>query len=95
MKSILQDENDKRCFLCGGYGAFECHHIFGGAYRKKSEKYGLKVRLHHSCHNEPPNGVHHNIEAMQQLRRIGQRAAMQHYGWITQQFVEIFGKNYL
>lgn len=42
MKSILQDENDKRCFLCGGYGAFECHHIFGGAYRKKSEKYGLK-----------------------------------------------------
>lgn len=36
MKSILQDENDKRCFLCGGYGAFEWHHIFGGAYRKKA-----------------------------------------------------------
>lgn len=42
MKSILQDENDKRCFLCGGYGAFECHHIFGGAYRKKAKNTALK-----------------------------------------------------
>lgn len=95
MKSILQNENDKRCFLCGGYGAFEWHHIFGGAYRKKSEKYGLKVRLHHKCHNEPPNGVHFNIDAMQNLRKIGQTAAMQKYGWNTKQFIDIFGKNYL
>lgn len=38
MKSILQDENDKRCFLCGGYGAFECHHIFGAAHIVKKAK---------------------------------------------------------
>ena len=46
-KSILQ-EDDEICFLCGGWGACEWHHIFGGANRKLSEKYGLKVRVHHN-----------------------------------------------
>lgn len=45
MKSILQNENDKRCFLCGGYGAFEWHHIFGGAYRKKKREIRLKSEI--------------------------------------------------
>ena len=31
-----------RCWLCGRWGWLEEHHIFGGANRKKSEKYGLK-----------------------------------------------------
>ena len=40
--------NDKRCFLCGRNDTgdpLERHHIFGGANRKKSEKYGLVVYL--------------------------------------------------
>lgn len=93
-KSIIQD-NDEVCFLCGGYCACEWHHIFGGANRQKSEKYGLKVRLHHKCHNEPPNGVHHNKEVMDELHRIGQIAIMEQEGWDIPKFIAEFGKNYL
>lgn len=93
-KSILQTDDDV-CFLCGGYGASEWHHIFGGANRKKSEHYGLKVRLHHNCHNEPPEGVHFNREKMQHLHEEGQRAAMKKYGWSIDEFRRMFGKNYL
>lgn len=93
-KSILQ-EDDNICFLCGGWGACEWHHIFGGANRKKSEHYGLKVRLHHNCHNEPPDGAHFNQEIMDYLRQTGQIKAMEYYGWNIVQFRRIFGKNYL
>ena len=40
--------DERVCWLCGRNGngdPLECHHIFGGAMRKKSEKYGLKVYL--------------------------------------------------
>lgn len=93
-KSILQTD-DEICFLCGGYGASEWHHIYGGAYRSKSERYGLKVRLHHDCHNEPPQGVHHNKEVMDYLHKIGQVKAMEYYGWTVDEFRAIFGKNYI
>lgn len=93
-KSILQQDDDV-CFLCGGYGATEWHHIFGGANRKKSEHYGLKVRLHHDCHNEPPEGVHFNKDKMQYLHEEGQKAAIKKYGWSIDEFRRIFGKNYL
>ena len=93
-KSILQT-NDEICFLCGGYGACEWHHIYGGSNRQKSEQYGLKVRLHHACHNEPPQGVHHNKEAMDYLHQIGQVKAMEYYGWTVDEFRVIFGKNYM
>lgn len=36
---------DGYCWLCGRWGHLEEHHIFGGAYRKKSTKYGLTVFL--------------------------------------------------
>lgn len=91
-KSILQ-EDDNICFLCGGWGACEWHHIYGGANRKLSEKYGLKVRLHHNCHNEPPNGVHYNKEVMELLHKTGQRAFNKTYPELD--FIKIFGKNYL
>jgi hypothetical protein len=93
-KSILQQDDDV-CFLCGGYGATEWHHIFGGANRKKSEHYGLKVRLHHDCHNEPPEGVHFNKDKMQYLHEEGQKAAMKRYGWSKDEFRQMFSKNYL
>ena len=54
--SILQDE--KECFLSGAYEGLERHHIYGGANRRNSAKYGLWVWLRHDLHNEPPDGVH-------------------------------------
>lgn len=89
----------RKCFLCGrtetSYNRLEVHHIFGGANRPLSEKYGLTVTLCHACHNEPPDGAHYNAEVMDYLHRYGQEKAMQGQGWTEDEFREIFGKNYL
>lgn len=81
------------CFLCGKGGNLEKHHIFGGANRKNSEKYGLVVKLCHNCHNEPPNGVHYNYEQMAKLRALGQMKFEETH--THEQFMKIFGRNYL
>ena len=39
---------EKRCWLCGRNGAddpLDVHHIFGGANRKLSDRFGLTVYL--------------------------------------------------
>lgn len=92
MRSIIQ--NDKRCFVCGATQALEEHHIFGGANRAKSERYGLKVRLCHWHHNEPPEGAHFNSELNERLKQIGQRAFEARFGTRTE-FMKEFGKNWL
>ena len=83
------------CDLCGKYGYLERHHIFGGANRSLSEKYGLVVNLCHECHNEPPDGVHFNAENMLALRKWAQKQAMENYGWDEAEFIKIFGRSYL
>ena len=83
------------CDLCGKYAYLERHHIFGGANRSLSEKYGLVVNLCHECHNEPPDGVHFNAENMLALRKWAQKQAMEHYGWDEAEFIRIFGRSYL
>lgn len=91
MKSIIQ--NEKTCLFCGRQNFIEEHHCFGGANRKLSEKYGLKVYLCHWCHNEAPNGVHFNAKRMRLVRQIGQRAFEEKHS--HEEFMRIFGANYL
>lgn len=91
MHSIFSEE--KKCFICGSVRWLERHHVFGGANRKLSEKYGLTVYLCHHCHNEPPNGVHFNKERMDWLRAEGQRRFEEEFPELD--FRKIFGKNYL
>ena len=94
MKSIMiKPGEEDHCYLCGRYGQMEWHHIFGGANRINSTKYGLVVPLCHACHNEPPNGVHFNRERMDELRAAGQRkfeSIASH-----EEFMKTFGENYL
>lgn len=86
----------RKCFLCGRTGNLDRHHIFGGPFRKKSEKYGLTVDLcHDTCHIFGPNSVHQNRETMLEIKRYGQRKAMQENGWSKEDFIREFGKNYL
>ena len=93
-KSIIQKE--KKCFICGkngGYWGLDRHHCFGNANRNKSEKFGLVVWLcHDECHL---NGVHKNAELNRMVQAKAQQKAMRHYGWTTEEFIKIFGKNYL
>lgn len=83
------------CEICGSTQNIERHHVFNGAYRKKSERYNAVADLCHSCHNEPPNGVHHNAQNMKALKAKYQKRIMQEYQLTTEQFIHIFGKNYI
>ena len=91
-KSILQTQ--KECYFCGSQNWLEEHHVYGAANRKISEKYGLKVWLCHTHHNEPPNGVHFNSGTCRWLKATAQKKAMEYYGWDVDTFRGIFGKNY-
>lgn len=96
--SIIQADKE-HCFLCGRNSTVEpldCHHVFGASNRNKSEKYGLKIYLHHnSCHIFGKDSVHQNAEINKTVKSIVQKRAMEYYGWSVDDFREIFGKNYL
>lgn len=85
----------RECEICGSTMWLERHHVFNGAYRKKSEKFGAVADLCHYCHNEPPNGVHHNAENMRQLKAKYQMQIMDKYGMTETDFIREFGKNYI
>ena len=83
------------CYICGKYGNIEMHHVWAGSRRKISDKYGAVVPLCHDCHNEPPNGVHHNKEVRLALQAEMQQQLMETHGWTVADFIQVFGKNYL
>lgn len=87
------------CWLCGKNGMndpMDKHHIFGGAYRKKSEKYGLTVPLcHKECHQFGRYAAHQCEDTAQRLHEYGQRKAMEEQGWTVREFAMEFGRNYL
>ena len=93
MNSIIQDTDDRACYISGRTDWLERHHVFGGRNRKNSDKYGLWVWLNHYWHNEPPEGVHYNRARMDELRRIGQEAFQERFP--DKDFRQIFGQNYL
>ncbi len=88
-----------KCFLCGRNGngdRLDRHHIFGAANRSKSEKYGLVVLLcHERCHIFGKYSVHQNAEVADYVHKYGQRLAQEKYGWTKEDFINIFGCNYL
>lgn len=95
MKSIMQTE--KQCYITGRTSGLQEHHVFEGKNRKLSEKYGLKVWLIPELHNASNEGVHCKNGRIlnMELKKEAQRMAMKHYGWSTEDFIHIFGRNYL
>ena len=96
--SIIQTDK-RRCFLCKqlSYGdPLDKHHIFFGALRSKSERYGLTVYLHHNkCHIFGENAVHVNADINRKLQAYAQKKAMERYCWSIEDFRKEFYKNYL
>lgn len=84
-----------KCFLSGTYGIVERHHIFGGARRDLSERYGLVVYLSPAKHQLDRDSAHRNGETAEKLHRYGQKKAMLENDWTVEQFRLVFGKNYL
>lgn len=98
MDSILQKDKT-RCFICKQNACgdpLDKHHVYFGALRSKSEKYGLTVYIHHSkCHIFGANAVHVNARINRRLQAYAQKKAMAHYGWSREDFRREFYKNYL
>ena len=98
MESIIQTDKTK-CFICKQHACgdpLDKHHIFFGALRSKSEKYGLTVYIHHSkCHIFGESAIHRNAAVCRKVQAYAQKKAMERYGWSVEEFIEKFRKNYL
>lgn len=93
MRSILQDEEDPRCYVCGSRVNLECHHVMSGfANRKLSEQYGLKVLLCRD-HHTGSIGVHQDYILKERLEKDAQRAFERTHS--RREWMQIFRKNYL
>lgn len=87
-KSVMQADPNV-CFYCSNYGTHDTHHVFNGAFRKKSEKDGFVVRLHHSCHmyiHEHPGAA---IDMKRKAQEIYERTHTR------EEFMERYEKSYL
>lgn len=90
MRSIIFQE-PRQCYLCGTHNATDRHHVFPGANRRMSEKYGLTVNLCRDCHRK----IHDNLDGMRKLQEHVQILAMVYYDWSMSEWIERFNKNYL
>lgn len=88
--SLLQDT--KECFVTGRTEGLHKHHIYFGAKRKNSDKYGCWVWLVPEYHTGQ-HGVHSNPEFNLQLKMACQKAFENHYSRV--EFMRLFGRNYL
>lgn len=67
----------------------DLHEIYEGKNRQLSMKYGLVIPLCRKCHISITN----NKTLQEKLHKVGQKVFKKYYK--TENFVKIFGKNYL
>lgn len=90
--SVFTDDMD-HCYFTGT-APVERHHIWGGANRKNSEKYGFVIPLRSDLH---PNGAQAGKNAAEidlKLKQMAQKHFEEHYG-TREDFRRIFGKSVL
>jgi hypothetical protein len=88
MDSIMQFERE--CWICGTRYQLENHHIFGGANRKNSDKYGLTMFLCAQHHRR----VHIDYKLKLKTMEAGQRA-FESLSGSRERFMKIFGRSWL
>ncbi len=89
--SILQRQHE--CYVTGSRIDLHRHHVYGGALRQKSEKWGCWVYLRADYHNMSSHGVHFDRKLDLRIKRECQAAFEVLYG--HEKFIEVFGKSYL
>lgn len=89
MKSIIDGNEDGRCYLCGRFGYTETHHMMHGIRRAAADKYGLTVELCRTCHSN----VHDKGLLDEYLEREAQKAFEKNHS--REEWMREFGKNYL
>lgn len=90
-KSIIQKE--KKCYISGRTDGLHEHHLIGGTGgRPLSEKYGLKIYLHHSIHSF----VHHDSKGSK-LNLALHCLAQEHFEkqHTREEFIQTFRKSFI
>ena len=87
--SLFTDDLDT-CMFCGGI-ATELNEIFRGRNRRNSMKYGAVQPLCHRCHTK----ITDNVELETKWKVKGQEKIMEYFKMTVEEFIEIFGKNYI
>lgn len=85
-ESLLPSEN---CFMCGIGGDLARHEVFGGADRKTSKATGMWVSLCPVCHEKA-----HKTEMWSRILHQEAQMMFEHCH-SHDEFIELFGKNYL
>lgn len=97
--SLLSDESDPCCYVCGTTYNLHVHHCFPGYGRRKvSDREGCWVYLCAPHHNMSNEGVHFNHELDMELRRRCQEAWEEREGIDEpdhETFIALMGRNYL
>ena len=91
-KSIIS--NERKCLICGTTKNLHKHHVIGGSFRNKSEKWGCWVYLcayHHDFGGK--QSVHGNAKLSNRLKQQTQNTFECLYG--RNVGMEVFKKNYL
>lgn len=95
LTSIFTEDLD-RCILTGCVGYVERHHVFGGARKGLSEKYGFIAPLRADLH---PNGAHCTWnEDIREIDLYLKTKCQQYYEdqiGTREEFIREFGKGYL
>jgi hypothetical protein len=87
--SIFTD-NLNICMFCG-MKATDLNEIFRGRNRKNSMKYGAVIPLCRRCHCKITDN--YNLEMKWKIK--GQEKIMNYYNMNIEEFINIFGRNYL
>ena len=86
---------ESKCYVCGTTYNLHRHHVFyGTSNRKNSEKYNMVVCLCAAHHNMSNEGVHRNRQLDLRLKKQFQSKFENEIG-LREDFMKIFGKNYL
>lgn len=92
--SIITNDLTK-CIECG-LPKSDLHEIFFGNNREKSKQLGLVIPLCLTHHNTNLiTSIHRDIELDTKYKIIGQKACMEHYNITTEEFIKVFGRNYI
>lgn len=86
--------NERRCYATGRTDNLDRHHCFKASRRKAAEKHGLWVYLNHQVHMDmhdhtPP------YETLENDLKVIAQQAFEDNGGTREDFMRIFGANYL
>lgn len=84
--------NERECYFCKTTLNLHKHHIYAGAFRNKSERFGCWVYLCAPHHNTSNKGVHFDRARDFRLRKECQEAFEKIHG--HEKFIKEFKRNY-